>query len=160
MDGFLGTRGSFMLDFVFAAMLATVPLLVVSRVLVQRASYQVHRRLQMALSVILLVAILGFELEMRIFGWRQRAVDSPFWVDGAMNDWIDGSLILHLCFAIPTPFLWGFVLYKAMRNFPKPPGPSDHSASHRFWGRIAMAALTLTAVTGVAFYWLAFAATG
>ena len=158
MNGFLGTRGSFMLDFVFAAMLATVPMLVFSRALARRARYGVHRKMQIALSTILLIAIVGFEVEMRLFGWRERAIASPFWLDGAVNDWIDYSLILHLCFAIPTPFLWGFVLYKALRKFPKPPVPSDHSASHRFWGSIAMGALTLTAMTGVVFYWLAFAA--
>lgn len=159
MNGFLGTRGSFMLDLVFASMLAAVPLLLLSGWLVRyRKQYGTHRKLQMVLSVVLLVAVAAFELEMRLFGWTDRAVDSPFWIDGRSNDWIDYSLMLHLCFAIPTPFIWGFVVYKAMKKFPNPPEPSAHSRSHRFWGRIAMAGLTLTALTGSVFYWLAFAA--
>ena len=114
--------------------------------------------MQIVLSIILLTAVVAFELEMRIFGWKDRAVDSPYWQDGAINDWVDYSLIIHLCFAIPTPLIWAGVLYYALRRFPKPPEPADHSVHHRFWGHIAMIGLTLTAVTGSVFYWFAFVA--
>ena len=159
MDGFLGTRGSFMLDFVFTAMLATVPMLILSRYWARSAAkYGLHRRMQIFLSIVLLVAVVAFEVEIRIYGWKDRALDSPYWIDGAVNDWIDYSLLVHLCFAIPTPIIWACVFYFALRKFPKPPEPSEHSASHRFWGQIAMAGLTLTAITGSVFYWFAFVA--
>lgn len=160
MDGFLGTRGSLMLDVVFVAMMLVVPLLGISRFLVRnRQRYQLHRRMQIVLAVVLLLAVLAFEIEIRVFGWTQRATDSPYWLDGKWNDWIDYSLIVHLCFAIPTPFIWAGLIFAAIRGFPKPTQPGSHSATHRRWGTIAMAMMTLTSLTGWVFYWLAFAAT-
>ncbi len=159
MGGFLSTRGSFMLDGVFIAMMAVIPLMGLSRYLVRnRKSYTAHKTIQLSLATILLLAVIGFEVEMRMFGWTDRAAASRFWVDGRLNDWIDYSLAIHLCFAIPTPFLWGYIIYRAWRGFPRPPHPSAHSASHRFWGRIGMGAMTMTALTGWCFYWLAFVA--
>ncbi len=123
-----------------------------------RQAYTQHKLIQIGLAVILLIAVVGFELEMRLFGWTQRAEASPYWVTGRGNDWIDYSLLLHLCFAIPTPFLWGWLVIGVLRGFPQPPSPSEHSQRHRILGTIAMIFMTMTAVTGWCFYWLAFAA--
>ena len=159
MPGFLSTRGSFMLDLVFTAMMVVVPLLAVSRFLVKsRRAYQAHKVLQLTLAVVLLVAVIAFEVEIRSFGWADRAMGSPYWVDGRWNDWIDRSLAVHLCFAIPTPLLWAWLIYKALRGFPRPAAPSAHSRQHRFWGNVAMLGMALTAITGWCFYWLAFIA--
>ena len=160
MDGFLGTRGSLMLDIVFLTMMLVLPILAVSRFLVRRrGKHELHRRIQITLAWVLLIAVVAFEVDVRVFGWRERAMPSPYWVDGALNDWIDWSLIVHLCFAIPTPFIWGGLIWAALRGFPKPTRPGPHSARHRFWGTIAMVMMAMTSVTGWVFYWLAFAAT-
>ncbi|MEM7313139.1 MAG: DUF420 domain-containing protein [Planctomycetota bacterium] len=159
MSGFLGSRGSFMLDLVFVAMLAVVPALIFSGFLVRKKrAYGAHKRIQLGLALVLLLAVIAFEVEMRIHGWRHLAAQSKYWVDGAWNDWVDYSLVIHLCFAIPTPLLWGWLIYRAWRGFPTPAAPSDHSRFHRTWGRIAMAGMVMTAVTGWCFYWLAFVA--
>ncbi len=148
-----------MLDVVFASMVLAIPLLGISLWMVRtRRDYSVHRTIQMVLSVVLLIAVILFEVEIRMFGWTDRAMASPFWVAGGWNDWIDGSLAIHLLFAIPTPFLWAWVLLGAVRKFPRPPEPNDHSRAHRFWGRLAMGGLTMTAITGSIFYVLAFVA--
>jgi uncharacterized membrane protein YozB (DUF420 family) len=148
-----------MLDLVFVAMLAVVPMLFISRFVVRsKKAYATHKWIQLALAAVLLLAVLAFEVEMRLHGWRHLAAQSRFWVDGAWNDWIDYSLIIHLLFAIPTPFLWGWLIYRAWQKFPSPPSPSEHSRFHRTWGRIAMASMIMTAVTGWCFYWLAFVA--
>ena len=31
------------------------------------------------------------------------------------------SLCVHLCFAVPTPLLWIYVIVSALRRFPSPP---------------------------------------
>ena len=87
-----------------------------------------------------------------------RAKPSAFWKDGAFNDWIDASLMIHLACAIPTAVLWIVVIVRALRQFPKPPLPGEHSRSHIFWARLAAIELILTAITGCVFYLLAFAA--
>ena len=160
MEGFLSTRGSFMLDAVFLAMMLVVPIMGLSRYLVRNQHrYALHRRIQLILATVLLAAVLAFEIEMRLFGWKQRAIASPFWQEGRWNDWIDYSLVIHLCFAIPTPFIWGGLIWAALRKFPRPTTPAAHSATHKRWGTIAMVMMTMTSLTGWIFYWLAFVAT-
>ncbi len=150
----LGTRASLMLDVVFLAMFLVVPVLVVSVLLVRRKQwYALHKSLQITLGVALLVAVLAFEVDMRLTGWRERAMPSPFY-----DTWVYPSLWVHLSFAVPTAFLWIYVIVAALRNFPDPAQPSEHSTSHAFWGWIAAIGMVGTAVTGWIFYYLAFAA--
>ena len=155
-NGFLPTRGSFMLDFVFAAMFLVVAVMGVSIYLVRyRRAYQLHKILQIALGVILLGAVTAFEIDMRFFtNWRTLAEPSPYYASG----WVIASLWIHLAFAIPTPFLWAYVIVQALRKFPSPPIPAAHSRQHILWARWSAAGMLLTAVTGWIFYWLAFVA--
>jgi hypothetical protein len=159
LNGFLGTRGSFMLDFVFLTMFAVVPVMAWSiyQVRYQRR-FELHKRVQIILGVLLLVAVLAFEIDMRLHGWTDRAEESTYWLDGKWNDWVDYSLLVHLACAIPTAVLWITVIILAIRRFPKPPRPSEHSRSHIFWARCAAIGLLLTSVTGWVFYALAFVA--
>ncbi len=66
---------------------------------------------------------------------------------------------MHLVRSVSTALVWLFVVIGALRNIPKPPGPSAYSERHQFWARIAAVDMALTAMTGWAFYWLAFVAT-
>jgi uncharacterized membrane protein YozB (DUF420 family) len=159
MEGFLGTRASFMLDFVALAMVALVPVLGASVYLVKyRRQYALHKKLQLLLAATLLVAVALFEAEMRISGWRQRAEPSPYMGHGGATNWVLVSLYIHLFFAVSSAVLWVVVLARALRNFPNPPHPSAHSAFHRRFGILAAIDMTCTAVTGWVFYWLAFVA--
>lgn len=159
MDGFLGTRGSLMLDVVFVALFAVVPVLGWSVWLVKRRrNYELHKRVQLVLAVVLLVTVGLFELDMRVFtDWEERAAASPYYAaEGWSPVWI--SLTVHLVFAIPTLLLWIYVVVAALRRFPSPAAPSLHSSSHRRNGQLAAWGMVLTAVTGWVFYWLAFVA--
>jgi putative membrane protein len=159
VPGFLGTRGSLILDLVFTAMFLVVPVMWISIWLVYKGRrFRIHKAVQTTIAIVLLITVTAFELEIRIHGWRHLAAESPFWRDGSWNDLIDYWLVVHLLFAIPTPFIWAVVIVRAWRGFPRPPQPSEHSQAHRLWGKIAAAGMTLTAVTGGIFYWLAFAA--
>ena len=64
-----------MLDVVFLAMFVAVPVLLWSIYLVRvRRNYLLHKRVQVTLSLILLVAVTLFELDMRFgAGWRSGA---------------------------------------------------------------------------------------
>lgn len=159
MNGFLGSRGSFMLDLVVVSMAVAVPALVLSVSLARFASrYGAHRKIQLCLAAILCAAIVAFEIEMRLYGWETRAHSSRLWIDGPWNDWIDYSLAIHLLFAIPTPLLWIWVVVRALRHFPRPPEPGEHSQEHRRWGWLAVYGLIATAITGYGFYYCAFVA--
>ncbi len=154
-DGFLGTRASFMLDFVFVAMLAVIPILGWSIYQVKfNRRYRLHKRVQLALAAVLLVAVTAFEIDIRLHGWRERAVRSP---GEAVPQVVLTTLWIHLFFAVTTSVLWVFVIVQALRKIPNPPGPSPYSAKHIFWSKLAAADLFMTALTGWAFYLLAFA---
>ena len=144
-----------MLDAVAVAMLAILIALFFTIGLAKRQRFQLHKRLQTIISILLLIAVVVFELEMRFFtDWRELAKPSRFYESGI----VDISLAIHLLFAIPTPFVWGAVLILALRRFPKPPIPDDHSRIHRRWAWVAVGMMTMTAITGWIFYLLAFVA--
>jgi hypothetical protein len=157
MDGFLGTRASLMLDVVALAMVAVLPVLAVSIYLVKvRRQYVWHKRIQLALGAALLLTVVLFEADVRINGWRHRAADSAFAGHAGGTDWVTISLGVHLFFSITSALLWLVVIARALRNFPNPPQPAAHSNWHRPFGWLAAIDMTLTAITGWIFYWLAF----
>jgi putative membrane protein len=161
LDGFLPLgRGSFMLDVVFLAMFVVTPLLAASLWLVKaRRNYTAHKQLQLGMAAVLLVAVLLFEIDIRVNGWEHRAEPSPYY-DAAHKFTcpVGAALIIHLSFAIPTLLLWVYVVVQAIRKFPSPPRPGAHSRSHARLGWMAAVGMFLTAATGWVFYWLAFVA--
>jgi len=162
IDGFLPLgRGSLMLDVVFVAMFVVVPLLGVSLWLVKyRRNYQLHKSLQLAMASVLLVAVVLFEVDIRLNGWEDRAEPSPYF--DLANKWTclaGRALIVHLTFAVPTLVVWVAVVVQALRRFSRPPAPGPHSQWHARWGTLAAFGMLMTAVTGWIFYWLAFVAT-
>jgi len=156
MDGFLGTRASIMLDIVFLAMFAVVPILGWSIYLVRnQRRYQLHKQVQVTLGLVLLVAVTLFEVDMRfVTDWRVRAEASPHYATGTVMN----ALYIHLVFAVTTAVVWVVVMTRALRNIPSPPGPCRHSAWHKRWGWIAALDMLGTSITGWVFYWLAFVA--
>ena len=160
IDGFLGTRGSLMLDVVFAAMFVVVPVLAASIYVVRwRRQYQWHKWLQVVTAVVLLVAVILFELDIRINGWEERAAPSPYFDPESKWTCPAGlSLIVHLSCAVPTLVLWVVVVVAALRKFASPAAPGPHSRWHARWGTFAAIGMFGTAVTGWLFYWLAFVA--
>ena len=146
-----------MLDVVFLAMFAVIPAMGLAIYLVKfQHRYTSHKRIQLVLAVVLLLAITAFEVDMQyVSGWRERAKDSPYY-----NDWVFYSLNVHLVFAVSTALLWVFVIVQALRKIPVPAGPSAYSRRHAVWGWLAAVDMLCTAVTGWIFYWLAFVVTG
>lgn len=160
IEGFLPWRGSFMLDVVVVAMLAVLPLLAWSIQLAKQKRFALHKAVQITLATVLLAAVTLFEVDMRLTGWVDRAKDSPYFqTDHKWSCPAGVSLLVHLCFAIPTLLLWIYVVAQALRKFPSPPSPGPHSAAHRRFGKLAGIGLFMTAMTGWAFYYLAFIAT-
>ncbi|MFN0019038.1 MAG: DUF420 domain-containing protein [Pirellulaceae bacterium] len=159
-SGFLGTRGSLMLDVVFLAMFAVLPLLALSIYLVKQKKYAQHKLINLILGTVLLIAVLAFEIDMRFFTeWEDLAKDSPYF--DATRKWTSVAglaLIIHLCFAVPTLLLWIFVIVQALRKFPSPPIPGEHSHAHSKWAWLAAGGMFMTAITGGTFYYLAFVA--
>ena len=155
VDGFLPfSRASFMLDIVALAMLVVVPTMLLSIYQVKyRRRYALHKRMQLTLGALLLVAVGLFELDIRINGWRHLAEASPYY-----ETWLNPVLYVHLFFAISTTILWIYTIVGALRHFAKDPVPNAYSAQHRRVARLAALTMCCTAVTGWTFYWMAFVA--
>lgn len=148
-----------MLDVVFLAMFAVVPALFYSIWLVKtRRDYQMHKRIQLSLALVLLAAVSLFEIDMRLHGWRERAAASPYTGNGGGTPWVDHLLTVHLAFAVSTFVIWFGVVVAAVRRFSNPPAPGEHSGAHRRWGWIGAIDMLFTSLTGWTFYYLAFVA--
>jgi hypothetical protein len=154
IDGFLGTRASLMLDLLVVAMVVVLAVLGWSVYQVKfRRRYVLHKWVQVVLGVVLLVAVIAFEVDIRLNGWEDRAAGE---IGGTVDSSVRTALYVHLFFAVTTVVLWPVVIVRALRNFPNPPTPAAHSTWHLRWARIAAIDMGSTAVTGWFFYWLAF----
>ncbi len=148
-----------MLDVIFVAMFGIVAVMYFSVYLVRvRRLVRIHRAIQISTALVLAVAIVAFEVDVRFFtDWRKLAEPSPFFQSGMATL----CLWIHLMFAVPTPFVWGWTIFKALKNFPASlvgPDMKAHAAAHRLNGWLSVGLMTATVVTGSAFYWMAFVA--
>ena len=154
MDGFLPfSRASFMLDLVVCAMFLVIPLQIWSIAQAKRKRLQLHRAVQIATSVVLLVTVIVFEIDIRVNGWRHLAEASPYY-----ESLVFPALYVHLVFAVCTPFIWGYTVIKAMRQFGNPVQVNAYASKHRRWGMISFLCLCMTSITGWIFFYLAFVA--
>lgn len=155
MGGFLpGSRATFMLDLVAVAMILVLPMMAFAIHLVrQRRNYAAHKKVMTALSLVLGVAVVLFEIEMRLVGWRHLAEPSPYF-----NSFLFPVLTIHLIFSISTTIILTATVFLAMRRFPTPPSPSEHSSRHKILGRLSAIGLALTSLSGWIFYYVAFIA--
>ncbi len=154
MPGFLPFgRGSLMMDLVVVAMAAVIPALVVGIRAAQRGRYALHHTINGTTGVVLVLAVVGFEIDVRVNGWREAAAPSPYY-----DSLVFPALALHLVFAVSSLVLLVWTLIGAWRAFPRPPAPNAYSPRHRLLGKLTFVDLCLTTLTGWTFYYLAFVA--
>ncbi len=140
-----------MLDLVFLAMFLVVPAMFWSIRLAKQGKFELHKKVQITTALVLLIAVVAFEVDMRLNGWLDYTHGSAYTKQDIMK-----YLYIHLTFAIPTPLLWIVVIVKALKKFPKPPKPGKHSKSHKILGWLATIGMVLTSITGWIFYYVAF----
>lgn len=161
--GFLGYQTTFMLDFVVCALALIVPLLLFSLWLVKvRKQYKTHMQMQLGLGLILLVAVSAFEIDVQMVhgGWENIVAQQNLTpeVYAAKIESVRPWLLVHLVFAITTPVLWIITITLALKRFGRNPRPGAHSRAHSMLGWLSTADITLTSMTGLAFYYVAFVA--
>lgn len=156
--GFLGYPSTLMLDVVVCALALVVPVLIYSIWLVKfRRNYLVHRNIQTALGVTLLITVCLFEVDMRLHGgWEQILKNRSVQLTADQLSRVRSVLMVHLVFAVSAVLLWAVTLFHGWRRIPRPPQPSPHSATHKTLGWLSTITLTLTSVTGLVFYYFAF----
>jgi uncharacterized membrane protein YozB (DUF420 family) len=141
------------MDLIVFVTIGVLPFLTWSLMLVRQRQYAAHKRLQLSIGSTLVLAVLLFEIDIRLHDWRQDALASPYY-----DTWLFPFLAFHVVIAATTFILWVTTLYFVWRRMPSPPGPSPHSALHRRLGKLTALGTYCSAVTGWTFYWLAFLA--
>jgi uncharacterized membrane protein YozB (DUF420 family) len=161
IPGFLPfSRATIMFDVVAIALIAFLPALFGSIWLVKRGHFLLHKRIQLALGIILLVTVVLFEIDVQASklvvegGWRTLTVESPY--HGVP---IDRLLRVHLVFATVTALLWIITIVQAMASFPNPPVPGAYSRNHKILAWASTLGMVATCTTGWTFYYMAFVAT-
>lgn len=153
-DGFLGTRASFMIDAVCVGMILVMLLLAWSiRQVRAHRNFELHKRTQLGLAAFLGVVLTAFEIDIRFNGWQERAAGQ---LGGEPVAIVFTVLWIHLFFALTTVVLWITVIVLALRRFPSPPLPNEHSTLHRRLGWLAAFDMLFTTITGWVFYVIAF----
>jgi hypothetical protein len=153
-QGFLGTRADMLLDLVMVSLVVVVPILAFSWLKVRAGDYALHKATQLSLLIVLTVAVLAFELNMRNLGGIFAATRASSYAGtGTLNFWI----WFHTAFAIATSIVWLALGIASVRRFPKPPRPNAFSGAHRFWGRIGMVVMAVTGLSAIPLYVYGFA---
>jgi putative membrane protein len=155
MPGFIpGSRGSLMLDLVAVAMIAILPVVVIGVQMAKaRKQFASHKKIMLSVALILGIAVILFELEMRMVGWRHLAEPSPYF-----DTYVPASLAVHLACSVTTTIALVATVWNALRNFAPIPVPSQNSQHHKILGKVSAIGLFLTSITGWVFYYLAFIA--
>jgi putative membrane protein len=157
-NGFLGYRASLMLDVVVCALAIVVPLLLASLFAVKvLKKYSLHKKMQILLAAVLLLAVALFEVDMRLQGGIDGILSKrsrPLSAEERAS--FNQLLYVHLFFAISTVGLWIATLSLALKRIPLPPAPSAHSGLHKILGWLSAVDITLTSATGLMVYYYGF----
>lgn len=152
--GFLGNRGDLLMDTVVIAIVVTPLLFLWAVRLARRGQYARHRNLQTGLLGTLLVAVILFEVDIRVSGGTQAFMaDSPY-LGSALLTWL---LRVHVVVAVLTFLVWLVLVVQAWRAR-MDLNPRLFSGTHRRFGYGVFGGTVFTAATGVWLYWLGFVA--
>jgi uncharacterized membrane protein YozB (DUF420 family) len=83
-----------------------------------------------------------FEIDVRFFGWKERAMPSPYY-----GLTLFAFLAVHVCLATTLSLLWFRTLWLAA-----------HKRRHQHLGKVTAVLMFLSTITGFAFYYMAFMA--
>jgi hypothetical protein len=112
------------------------------------------------LGVVLLAAVGLFEIDLQWVqkGWENVVAKRAVPLTSDQLAFVRTLLRVHLVFAISTPLLWAATIVLALRHMPSPPQPCPHSRLHKTLGWASTIDIVLTSITGLVFYYFAFAA--
>jgi putative membrane protein len=143
-----------LIDIVNFSFIVIVPTLIYSWLKVRNGEYSLHKNIQLTLFAVLFVAVILFEVDLRMRGGIFEMVkDSQF----AETFFLMSLIWFHLFVSVTTALIWiGLVIF-SLWKFPSPPAPNSFSRIHIFWGKLGIIDMILTGITGVMLYILGFA---
>lgn len=152
-QGFLGTRADVLMDVVFVATLAT-PFIVAWGVrFASKGNYARHRAVQTTLLAVLLVAVILFEVDVRLSGGSGSLMKGSSYAGTGL---LRGITLVHVLGNVATFILWLWLVVKSRRRFGTPELPGPFTATHKRAGSVVFGGLVFGAVSAVAMYVLGF----
>ncbi|MCP5052132.1 MAG: DUF420 domain-containing protein [bacterium] len=152
--GFYGTSADILMDILVTLQVVILPILLWSFMSARKGRYQKHKKIQIFLASAIGLAVIAFEVDVRLSGGAMELFKSSSLYDGTFL-WV--CLGVHLFIAGGTVVVWVWLMILSVKRFPNPPVPNDFSTRHRFWGRVGMIGMVLTGITGIGVYYLGFA---
>lgn len=150
--GFLGSRADVLMDVVLIAMALTPFLLVWAIRLARRRDYTRHRTVQSSLLCVLLVAVVAFEVDVRMSGGSAAFITGSRYLGTTL---FYSLLGVHILVAVASFALWTWVVARGWGVSPEP--SAEHfGAAHRRQGYLILAGVTFTSVSGAVLYWMSF----
>lgn len=151
-ESFLGQRGDALIDIVMLSIVAVAPILVWSWALARARRWTDHKRVQLAVAIVLAVVVGVFEWDLtRSGGIFVITADSPYAGSALLNFWI----YTHTAFSISSTVIWLFLVIASLIKFPNPPLPAAFP-THRYFGRLGMITMLAAGVTAIPMYYYGF----
>jgi len=150
-EGFLGTRADLIIDTV-VVMFALWPLIILGVIrLASNGHYRRHRTLQTIIFFCAFFLVLALEIDLRFTDLLLETRQSEMY-RSSLAKTVFG---VHLVIALFTFISWLTLLLRSNKHF-KQTLPGEFTSKHRFWGKIIVAGLVLTSMTGIALYTVVF----
>lgn len=147
--GFLGTRALWFMD-VVTLWFGVLPLLMgAAIVLAMRKRYELHKTLQAVLFLLTLVMVVVFEVGVRFSGGFLAYAEHSSVPFGALTT----LLAVHILIAVAAVGAWAWLLIDSWRRYGE---LGEVPASHKGYGKLVYAGMTVTSILGVLIYLLLF----
>ena len=148
--GFLGTRADPLVDIAVVVFIAAPFLIAYALRRARQRRFRSHKRIQLAVLLTGIVAVLLLEVSIRFGGASQAYRES------SLHGHAIVKFFVHLFIAIPTFASWCALAIVSSRRFSREL-PGSFSAKHRRWGGLTYAGVLLTCITGAGLYVMVFA---
>jgi putative membrane protein len=149
-----GSRASLIVDLTFAVTLLAPVITLVSMYFAKHRAHELHKRVQIGLLVVCILAVLALEVEIRLAGGSGVFLSQSSAGQAALARAFLGT---HISGAVITYGVWIYLAVASTRRYPNIL-PGTFSRRHKRIGKVIFAGLCFTAVTAIGMYFLAFVA--
>jgi putative membrane protein len=154
--GFLGTRADVLMDLVMLSFIVILPMLIWSwRLARHKQQYRLHRKVQLALALTLLIVVGIFEYDLSQSGGIFELTKGSTY-DGTTL--LNTVIYVHTLFAVAASVIWLGLITISLWKFGSRPEPGSFSGAHRAWGKGGMITMMMAGLTSPPLYYLGFVA--
>lgn len=149
-----GTRADTIVNFAYLVTLIAPFAAFFSLRLVRKGQHDMHKRIQIALITVCVMAVCALEIRIRLAGGPAQLIkESPYAGAGLMR----AVATIHIVGAVLTYLIWCWLVFTSYRLH-RSKLPGAFSRKHKITGWVVIGGLCFTALSATAVYTLAFIA--